>query len=436
MKFPILWVAKCLLVMSCLSHWAFALEDESIKLSFEQAVEVGLQANLDLIAAKYNISLAEADVLTASLWPNPSLLIDTSLQPFAANWNQGSTGGPRQYDLQVFYPLDLSGKRAAAHQSASEATRIAEASFQDAIRQKVLQIRLAYIDLITFQRQLLLLQERETTLRRLVEKTSNQIGKKTLDQQRALFGRDQAVFDARQKEGAVKASRAYLELLLGRSPSDPPIEPITDLRDFKIQSLPEEDSLVQQALEFRPDLKALLLTQEKKAIDRNLAEAQIWDNFNFQLGVSYQGSSLANPNDPGSQEQTGAYSWSAALQFPIPVVNRNQGNIQKAIVSKEQTEKQITALRLSIRQEMNSIYQLFSSDQGLILDYEKSQLQNAKQIRDSQQALFTAGRLGISDYFDALNTYQSTLSSYYEIVADYRRNLARINACVGKDLIR
>lgn len=56
-------------------------------------------------------------------------------------------------------------------------------------------------------------------------------------------------------------------------------------------------------------------------------------------------------------------------------------------------------------------------------------------MRDSQQTLFGTGGSALLDYFDAVNAYQSTLSSYYDVVAEYRRGLARMNAAVGKDLL-
>ena len=61
-------------------------------LTLEQATQLAIRSNLDLIAAKYNISSAEADELTAGLWNNPSILVDTIFQPFASNWNQTTTG--------------------------------------------------------------------------------------------------------------------------------------------------------------------------------------------------------------------------------------------------------------------------------------------------------------------------------------------------------
>jgi len=119
-----------------------------VKLSYDQAVQEGLQNNLSLVAAKYNIPMAEADELTAGLWNNPSLLTDTIFEPFGHNWDQTTAGGPRQFDFGLSYPLDVSGAIPAAHKSAHEETNITKLTFQDTMRQTLLSIRLAYINVM------------------------------------------------------------------------------------------------------------------------------------------------------------------------------------------------------------------------------------------------------------------------------------------------
>ena len=185
-------------------------------LTIEQASELAVRANLDLLAAKYSISSAEADELTAGLWNNPSVLVDTVFQPFASNWNQTSTGGPRQYDLIFSYPFDLSGTDFGRCEKRHVAKQIIEATFQDAVRQKILQVRLAYIDLLVAGYQLSLSRDRQESMSRLVTMIQNKIGSKgrlPLLQRRAQLALDQAVLvrgSARAHSGLQKLrSRFY-----------------------------------------------------------------------------------------------------------------------------------------------------------------------------------------------------------------------------------
>jgi cobalt-zinc-cadmium efflux system outer membrane protein len=406
-------------------------------LTLPQAVEEGLKSNRDLLAAKYGIPLAEADELTAGLWNNPSILFDTVFQPFGHNWNQTSAGGPRQYDLILSYPLDLSGKRSSGVKSAHEAVRIAEASYQDSVRLKVLDIRLAYVEVITQEHQLALAEEKETSLKNLVTITEHRVGKAgrlPLLLMRAQLALDQAKLDSRQREISLQAALVQLATQLGRNPIEPKKIVGTKLRDFKLVSIPAKDRLIAQALETRPDLQVLKLTLSKSGYDASLARAQAWNDFTITAGVSRQGPVGANPSDAGSSTQPSAISWNAGITIPLPLFNRNQGNVQKAEIAALQTQKQIDAKELSIRQEINGLWDQLSLGEALIGDYENSQLKRAREVRDAQQRQFGTGNSALLDYLDAVSAYQGALSAYYDVIAEYRRNLARIGASLGKDL--
>jgi cobalt-zinc-cadmium efflux system outer membrane protein len=437
------WPVAIALVVAFVSAVALAdsvTSSDSLprELTLEQATDLAVKANLDLIAAKYAIPMTEADELTAGLWNNPSVMYDFIFWPLAHQWNQTSTGGPKQNDLIFSYPLDLSGKHSTAKKSAHAAKTIAEAQFQDAVRQKILQVRLAYMDLLVAGYQLGLSRERQESMSRLVKMIENRIGSSgrlPLLQRRARLALDQAVLDTRQRETALRTAKTALAILLNRPPVDTSVDAASKLRDLKIVSLPPETELESRALAQRPDLAASRLAMNKADLDTDAARAQIWDNFTLSAGLSKQWSAAANPNDPNSNEVAGAYSWNAAITIPLPLFNRNQGNIEKAILTHGQAEKQAQSLELSIRQEISSDYAQLKLNESLIHDYEETQLANARKVRDSQQTLFGTGGSALLDYFDAVNAYQSTLSSYYDVVAEYRRGLARLNAAVGKDFL-
>ncbi len=435
---PTIRLMGCILVVTTQSlSFASDLPNKNEEsLTIEQAVAEGLKSNLDILAAKFGIPLAEADEITAGLWNNPSVLFDTVFQPFGGNWNQTTAGGPREYDFVFSYPLDLSGKRSKAEKSAHEAVSIAKATFEDALRLKIQDIRLAYIDVISQEHQLSLFQEKEGTLKNLVSMTENRVGRNgrlPLLLMRAQLAWDQAKLDSRQREISLRAAMIQLSTLLGRNSIDGHLNVKTKLKDFKLIEVPAKENLIKQALEVRSDLKALKLTLSKSELDTELAVAQKWDNFNLTAGLSHQGPNDANPGDPNSLVQGGAYSWSAGVTIPLPLFNRNQGNIQKAQLTKGQTEKQIDSKVLVIHQEVEGLFDQLKLGRGLIEDYENRQLKRARAVRDAQQKQFGTGNSALLDYLDAVSAYQSTVSAYYDAVAEYQRNLARLSASVGKD---
>jgi cobalt-zinc-cadmium efflux system outer membrane protein len=409
----------------------------SVTLSYEQALGIGMQYNLDLLAAKYNIPLAQADELTSGLWNNPSLLVDTALQPFTRNWDQTNAGGPRQYDIGFAYPLDLSGKISSGRKSAHKTTEVAKTLFQDAMRQKLRDIRLAYIDVMTLQQQLSLAAEKKNSfqdLLRVIEARVGVGGRLPLLKLRARLARDQAVLDERQKEIALRAAQASLAVILG-SPSDAQFRISTGLREFQMSETSPVKELIAAALANRPDLVALHLALEKTELDRRLAVAQRWDNFILTAGFSTQGPVAANPNDPTTAEIPRGNSWNAGLAIPLPLFNRNQGNILKTSWAAGQLRKQIASLELSIAQEIEAIDREMALNRRLILDFENQQLANARKVRDEQQRLVGMGSNSLLDYFDAVGAYVSVVSAYYEAVGEYRREAARLSAACAKEVM-
>ena len=408
-------------------------------LTYEQAVAEGMQHNLDLLAAKYNIPMAEADELTAGLRNNPSFTVGVDAMPFSwKNWHQDPAGGPRELDMGFSYPVDLSGKRIAAKRSAHKATSAARATFQDVMRQTLRDIRLAYIDVLTLNSKLDLAKEKESSLQQLLNIIVNRVASSTrlpLLTLRAQLERDQAGLDRRQVEVDLRASQTALAAILGRT-DETPIEPVTPLRDFQMPEPPDLNTLVKMAQGNRPDLLALRLSREQAELDRKLAVAQKWDDFDVEAGIALQDHILADPEDPASTPERGAKpSWNAAITVPLPFFNRNQGNIRKAALTGEQIQKQITSLEISMRQEIAGISEQLELNRGSIVKYESSQLANARKVLDEQQKQVGMGSNSLLEYFDAVDAYEEAVSSYYDAVGDYRRNVARLSAACAQDVL-
>lgn len=407
-------------------------------LSLQDAVAEGCRNNLDLLALHHSIPMARADELTAGLWGNPSLQLGATWDPLGRAETPYRDETPGQTNLGISMPLDLSGKIHAARKSARAATKVAELEFMDAVRRKVLEIQNSYIDGMTLQNQVTLAFEKAEDYNELVHIIENRIGRKTVRPlllTRAQLARDQARLDLRRTRAELASAKTLLGLLLGRLPGKEAVVLATELRDFKLTAVPEAQSSVARALETRPDLLALKATAVKASLDHGLARHQAWDDFNLALTLGRSSPVAADPEDPASVDVASVYSLDGALVMPLPWFNRNQGNIAKARLGLEQARTQVAALELGIRQEIGDELEQLRMNQDLIVEYESTQIKNARQVRDSQQTQFGTGYIALLDYFDAMEAYNGVLSSYYVAVGNYRKNLASLNASVGCEVM-
>ena len=105
-------------------------------MDLDTAIELLVQQNLDLQAAKLEIPMADADVLTANLRSNPIFYADNQLVPYG-HFSFLRPGGPPQADININYPLDITFKRQARTRSTREARSVTEAQLQDAVRNSI-----------------------------------------------------------------------------------------------------------------------------------------------------------------------------------------------------------------------------------------------------------------------------------------------------------
>src|SRR5262245_26600114 len=89
------------------------------KLTLPMAVALCVSNNFRALAAAHKVGMAEGDLLTASLIPNPSLFADCQLIPLQRA-DLANQLGPPQWDTLVSVPIDwlLFGKRLAAVEAA------------------------------------------------------------------------------------------------------------------------------------------------------------------------------------------------------------------------------------------------------------------------------------------------------------------------------
>src|SRR5205807_6249881 len=105
-----------------------------------QAIDEALNASVAIRQQLEDVVQSQADVRTATLIPNPQLMMLASLLPFPGHpFNPQRQGGPPQYDIWAVWPIDwyLFGKRAAAVEAAARQVDVTAAEFADFARQRV-----------------------------------------------------------------------------------------------------------------------------------------------------------------------------------------------------------------------------------------------------------------------------------------------------------
>jgi outer membrane protein, heavy metal efflux system len=315
-------------------------------MTLDAAIDRLVRYNYDLRTKSFEIPQARADLLTASLRANPMVFGTASSIPYAPYSPQRP--GEVNFSATVIYPLDVSNKRRGRTIVASQAERVIEAQYQDAVRVDLDKMYLAFFDVIAARETLrytIANRDGLAHVSRIAEqqRKNQQIAQTDLD--RINIQLDSAEISVEQAQVALRESKHTLALLLALPLEQAEqIELLGSLRDIAPPP-PTDDELIALAYGARPDLMAFRLGVQRARADVQLSEAEkLSDVF-----VLYSPWELTNNSAIGGQN---AQSWSLAAFGSVPLFNRNQGNIRRAQVNVSQTRNELYALEQQVSQEV------------------------------------------------------------------------------------
>src|SRR6478736_9471936 len=117
--------------------------------TIDEAVRQAIDRNLTLLAERWNLTVADAAIVTARLRPNPVLSGGAnSLDWLGTGFDEVNGAGPPEYSVRVDVPFERGQKRELRTAVADDGKRLAGAQFAEAVRRLKLDVTLASIDVL------------------------------------------------------------------------------------------------------------------------------------------------------------------------------------------------------------------------------------------------------------------------------------------------
>src|SRR5258706_5554873 len=224
--------ALCVLVIAP-QLVAQAGEARSSPITLEEAVDEAVQHNLELLARRSNLTIADAAMITARLRPNPVASFGADhLDLLGTGFNSINNGGPPEISWRVDLPIERGGKRAARMAIAAAMRSTAEADFADAVRSLRLDVTMACIDVLAAQATRVLLAQNLRSFEDLVRVNVTRASAGSIprfEATRSEVAMLQFRTTVRRADLALATATARLRTLLGRASTDP-IEFVAGLR--------------------------------------------------------------------------------------------------------------------------------------------------------------------------------------------------------------
>ena len=413
---------NALLLLACtISLVSVSEAQQSRRYTWEQIHDLFLHSNPTLHAQEQTVSSNRAAETTAGLRPNPTLQNDTT----------SATVG-------IYQEFEIGGKREARLRSATLATKISQTDAADMRRTLTLALREAFVAALQAKSDLEFARENLASYQKVIDinKQMFQQGEISradflrIELQMMQFQTD--VDDAMLES---KTATATLRGLVGLSAVPESFEVEGELKALPFdKDLPELEKL---ALQNRPDIKSADTAREKAAADIRLAKANGWPDPTIGISYLHTGNECPGPDwfQPFYPKGSSSNSMGVGLaSIPLPLFNRNQGEIARAQSENVRAQFLADATRTQVIQDVESAYAQFVSARDRLRIYEGTYLGYAKESLDIEDFSFHKGGASILEFLDAERTYRATQLAYRQQLASYLNALASLETAAGMDL--
>jgi cobalt-zinc-cadmium efflux system outer membrane protein len=387
--------------------------------TLDQAIQMAIQHNQALLAARTTVQQSQAQEVTANLRPNPQFTAIWAYLPLYRteegflSYLHDST----EFDAGLSYLKERGHKRQLRLQAARDGTAVTRSQVEDNERTLKFQVASQFINVQLAESVLDLAQQNVASYQRTVDlgesqfkggaisendflKIKLQLVQYQTDLQQAQLSRVQALSDLRQ--------------LLGHEtvPADYTIAGTFDYKPLVVTF----EELQAKALQNRPDLRAA------------------------QQGVSAANSQYALAKANGKQDVTleGNYShssgfntFSVSMSIPLAIFDRNQGEIARTNYAISQARYGLRGTNGQVITDVRDAYEGLQTSNRVVNLYRSGNLEISQKNRDISEYAYQRGATSLLDFLDAERTYRATQLAYRQAVAAYLLALEQLYQAVG-----
>lgn len=390
-----------------------------VKITLDQAIQLGIEHNHALKAAQSTILESQAQEITANLRPNLVLSGDTQFLPFfnPSNFNSDYITNNAQFDLGLGYLFERGRKRQHRLQAAKDQTAVTKSQVEDNERSMTFLIASDFINV--------------------------QLAESTLDlaqQDLKSFQDTVNISAARYKAGDIsEGDYLKIELQLLQFQSDvsqarlAKVQALVTLRQsLGYESVPDDydvagdfdyvpvtmklEDLQSRALQNRPDLRAAIQGVTAAKSQYELAKANGKRDVSATIDYTHTGA---------------VNSASIFGSIELPIFDRNQGEIARTKYAIGQAQELQLAADDQVMSDVLNAYEGVRTNNEVVQLYRSGYLDQAKESRDISQYAYKRGAASLLDFLDAERSYRATELAYRQSLASYLTAVEQLREAVG-----
>ena len=380
-------------------------------LSLAKAIELALEGNPEVAAAKRQWEATEGQVLQGRSRPNPELaysLEDTRSKTRTQSW-------------QLNLPVELGGKRAARTKAAEKTREQAQAQLAELQATVRANVAAAYFDVLTAQERLVLARDSAALAKSSTDTVSKRVaaGKVSpVEESKARVAEAGVRVELAQAASEQRNALSRLFALLGRIDA-----PYTVL-EGKAENLPSVPSLadLQPLISSAPGVVLARIEVDRRKALTALEQSKRVPDVTVSVGMQRSNETQRNVLLFG-------------VSVPLPIFDRNQGNLLEALKLEDKARDELQAATVRLHSEVAQARERLSTIIAEVQSLQQDVLPGAKSAYDAATIGFENGKFNFLEVLDAQRTYFTAKSQYLKALGEAHRAAADIDRLLGASMV-
>ena len=402
---------------------------DTVRISLKDAENVFLKKNLTLLAEKYNIDAAKAQIIQNRVWDNPTFSINQN----AVNTEYQTNGGKHYFDMtntgetsaQIQQLFLIAGKRNKKVQISQLSAQKEEYNYYDMLRTLKYTLRSDYYTIYYLQQTLNVYKKEITSLTKLINVFEAQSEKGYVSKKEVLRLKATLFTLENEKLGYItqlQNNLADFNVLLQTTNTFYITMPEDLTKNFSSASSLNLQALLDTALLNRTDLLMAQSDIDINEMNYKYQKSLAVPDLTLSAGWDRNGSFIHNYNYIG-------------LQFDLPFFNRNQGNIKTAKYTIESSKLKVQSVKDRVKADVIQAYSIALENDALYKKFDAKFAYDMEQLSEEMLKNFEKKNISMLEFLDFYDAYKQNLIQYNNLQNNRLNAFENLNFTTGKDIL-
>lgn len=405
---------------------------DTLRYTLAEAEKRFIDSNLQLLAAHYNMDAQKALIQQAKLWNNPVLTTDQVIAanglwlPYNKRLDDGTSMG--QYAVQLEQLIYTARKRGKQIDMAVTNSKVSEWQLQDLLRNLRYQLHASYYTVARLLAGKAIYQNQLTQLGKLADGMKAQLQLGNIAQKDYL--RIQALVITLQQD--------MTDLEKDMSDAQADMRTLLQVKDGSFVKPAESNQLFSGVTPSLPDnVEALINTAQQHNPYYQLQQTQTLlqqQNLAYQKALRVPDVTVQTNFDKNSNV---AYNyWGVGISVPLPLFNRNQGNIKNAEYSIKQqqaiTQDAAMELQNNVRNAWHKLNLAIQQNSGTQQQFYSSYMQMQQNMLNS----YAQKQVSLPEFIDFFTDFTAVQQRLIQQQINLAMAREDLNYAVGTDVVQ